>query len=218
MQRGEGKIFLLSKAHEEAAMNIATMMGTSNANALEAVYGENSKKHREDPLAVPSWSEDTISISDAARALAALAKDEDSEEGLDSGDEQKAERNDVFTGYAKLAAKRATMRSSAASETPSNAALLNETTEEVQNSGEKPANSATSTDAAPANSSSGMRPSAGETVAKLQSKLKELQQKLVDAQNSNLPDQTKGAMISSISSQIGQVVQEINELAQQVQA
>ena len=55
----------------------------------------------------------------------------------------------------------------------------------------------------------------GSSVSEIEAKIKQLQQKIVETQNSNLPEDTKSAMISAIQAQIGELVQEKNALANQ---
>ena len=45
-------------------------------------------------------------------------------------------------------------------------------------------------------------------------KIEQLQKKIVETQNSDLPEDTKSAMISALQSQIGVLVQEKNALEQ----
>ena len=47
-------------------MQIAHMMGTSTASALEAVYGEDKKKKSAQQNTVHSWQEDSVSLSPEA--------------------------------------------------------------------------------------------------------------------------------------------------------
>lgn len=55
----------------------------------------------------------------------------------------------------------------------------------------------------------------GSSVSDIEAKIKALQQKIVETQNSDLPEDTKSAMISALQNQIGQLVQEKNALESQ---
>lgn len=55
----------------------------------------------------------------------------------------------------------------------------------------------------------------GSSVSEIEAKIKQLQQKIVETQNSDLPENTKSAMISALQAQIGELVQEKNALENQ---
>lgn len=52
----------------------------------------------------------------------------------------------------------------------------------------------------------------GNSAASIEAKIKELQQKIMDVQNSNMPETSKQAMISSYETQLDALVQELNAI------
>ena len=158
-------------------MNIANLLGTSTSSALEAVYGQKKKNDNDDNAqnGVHSWREDTVSLSEAALALAQLAgKDQAPAE-----DESQESTNGQSSGKDAL---------------PSGNADENE--EAVSSAG----------------GGQGSAFGGGSSASELEAKIKQLQQKIVETQNSSLPEDTKSAMISALQAQIGELVQEKNAL------
>lgn len=163
-------------------MNIANLLGTSTSSALEAVYGQKKKNDNDDAQnGVYSWREDTVSLSEAALALAQLA----GEEQATAEDESQESLNGQGSGKAAL-------QSGNADENEEDGAVAG---------------------AGQGSSSSGV--GSGSSVSEIEAKIKQLQQKIVETQNSNLPEDTKSAMISAIQAQIGELVQEKNALENQ---
>ena len=80
-------------------MNIANLLGTSTSSALEAVYGQKKKNDNDDAQnGVYSWREDTVSLSEAALALAQLA----GKEQATADDESRESLNGQGSGRAAL--------------------------------------------------------------------------------------------------------------------
>ncbi len=162
-------------------MNIANLLGTSTSSALEAVYGQKKKNDNDDARnGVHSWREDTVSLSEAALALAQLA-----------GKEQAAAEDESQESLNGQGSGRAALQSGNADENEEDGAVAG----------------------AGRGSSSGI--GSGSSVSEIEANIKQLQQKIVETQNSNLPEDTKSAMISAIQAQIGELVQEKNALENQ---
>jgi len=145
-------------------MQIARMMGTSTASALEAVYAEEERKQKQakQPGAL-SWQQDSISISPEAMNAYQMMRinlmDKPSQHGL--------------------------------------------TQDEIKRLGKTPHEGPTA--------GSAFGTSSGSSVTSLQSRLKELQQQLVQVQNSGMPEETKAAKTASIMSQINEIMQELQK-------
>ena len=163
-------------------MNIANLLGTSTSSALEAVYGQKKKNDNDDAQnGVYSWREDTVSLSEAALALAQLA----GKEQATADDESQESLNGQGSGKTAL---------------QSGNADENEEDGAVAGTGQ-------------GSFSSGV--GSGSSASEIEAKIKQLQQKIVEIQNGNLPEDTKSAMISAIQAQIGELVQEKNALENQ---
>ncbi len=205
-------------------MNIIGISGSGNSGIVEALREENEARQkaelvsayagglREKVSARLSGSSDTVFISEAAMLLAsgifapgAMAANGDESGALQADDSGSA---DIFTyagskafAHARIAARRARMEAANAS-----IALLaplppggegSDDSDKIQKGGD---------------ASSGSDPNF--TVARLQSRLRELQQELSSLEGGELPDQVKASHINSLNSRINQAMQDLNGLVQ----
>ena len=162
-------------------MNIANLIGTSTSPALEAVYGQKKKNDSDDAQnGVYSWREDTVSLSEAALALAQMA----GKEQAPPDDESQESLNGQTSGKDAL---------------------------QSGNAGENEDEGAVSG----AGQGSAFGGGSGASASEIEAKIKQLQQKIVETQNSSLPEDTKSAMISSLQAQISELVQEKSALENQ---
>ena len=166
-------------------MNIANMLGTSTSSALEAVYGQKKKKENEDDAQSGVYSWRQDRVSVSEAALALLEA---------AGKEQAPPEDDSSDNAASEELLHKNLG------TDAKADGSGKTDGSVEASGE---------------AEQGFSLGNGSSASDIDAKIKQLQQKIMEIQNSELPEDTKSAMISGLQAQISALVQEKSAMESQ---
>lgn len=166
-------------------MNIANMLGTSTSSALEAVYGQKKKKENED----------------------------DAQSGVFSWRQDRVSVSEAALALLEAAGKEQAPPEDASSDNAASGDALNKTLD----SGAKSDGSGEANGSVAASGEAGQSFSLGNgpSASDIDAKIKQLQQKIVETQNNELPEDAKSAMISGLQAQISALVQEKSAIESQ---
>ena len=166
-------------------MNIANMLGTSTSSALEALYGQQKKKDDDDSAQSGVYSWQQDRVSISDAALALAGL-----AGKEQAPSEDGASQDSLNGQGS---RRVSLPNAKTDGTE-------EAADSVESAG---------------GGQQGFSLGGGSSASDIEAKIKALQQKIVETQNSDLPEDAKSAMISGLQSQIGQLAQEKSALESQ---